>query len=229
MGPIMGHTMHYRPCSLRGIISARHRGVGYKRLYQVPVKKGSAFDRYALGTTIHNIEITLGNKGEVHLISKNFLSIARKVGNVAVNQKRLGRTGSKRWLGKRPIIRGVFMKLIDHPHGGGEERAQLVEKTPQPLWVILYLEEEVEKGINSENSIICRHTNHLLRKIEKLKTEAEKEIVVTCSRESTIIPIMIGHTISIHNGREHLPICITDRMVGRKLGEFTLTLNLAHK
>nr|YP_010977292.1 ribosomal protein S19 [Caroxylon orientale]WOA00434.1 ribosomal protein S19 [Caroxylon orientale] len=67
--------------------------------------------------------------------------------------------------------------------------------------------------------------NHLLRKIEKLNTKAEKEIIVTWSRASTIIPTMIGHTIAIHNGREHLPIYITDRMVGHKLGEFAPTFN----
>nr|YP_009716175.1 ribosomal protein S19 [Atriplex centralasiatica]YP_010227751.1 ribosomal protein S19 [Atriplex gmelinii]YP_010934402.1 ribosomal protein S19 [Atriplex canescens]YP_010997190.1 ribosomal protein S19 [Atriplex prostrata]YP_010997725.1 ribosomal protein S19 [Atriplex patens]QGL09299.1 ribosomal protein S19 [Atriplex centralasiatica]UDD86508.1 ribosomal protein S19 [Atriplex gmelinii]WKV25186.1 ribosomal protein S19 [Atriplex canescens]WMS60214.1 ribosomal protein S19 [Atriplex patens]WMS60 len=66
--------------------------------------------------------------------------------------------------------------------------------------------------------------NHLLRKIEKLNTKAEKEIIVTWSRASTIIPTMVGHTIAVHNGREHLPIYITDRMVGHKLGEFALTL-----
>nr|YP_009696455.1 ribosomal protein S19 [Hydrangea platyarguta]YP_009930761.1 ribosomal protein S19 [Hydrangea davidii]YP_010176496.1 ribosomal protein S19 [Hydrangea strigosa]QEJ83281.1 ribosomal protein S19 [Hydrangea platyarguta]QNR87451.1 ribosomal protein S19 [Hydrangea davidii]QSQ72167.1 ribosomal protein S19 [Hydrangea strigosa]WOK78828.1 ribosomal protein S19 [Hydrangea platyarguta] len=67
--------------------------------------------------------------------------------------------------------------------------------------------------------------NHLLKKIDKLNTKAEKEIIVTWSRASTIIPTMIGHTIAIHNGKEHLPIYITDRMVGHKLGEFAPTLN----
>nr|QVL28477.1 ribosomal protein S19 [Adinandra bockiana] len=67
--------------------------------------------------------------------------------------------------------------------------------------------------------------NHLLRKIEKLNKKAEKEIIVTWSRASTIMPIMIGHTIAIHNGKEHLPIFITDRMVGHKLGEFAPTFN----
>nr|YP_010567594.1 ribosomal protein S19 [Adromischus maculatus]YP_011026135.1 ribosomal protein S19 [Adromischus cristatus]UZC53540.1 ribosomal protein S19 [Adromischus maculatus]WQM99959.1 ribosomal protein S19 [Adromischus cristatus] len=65
----------------------------------------------------------------------------------------------------------------------------------------------------------------LLRKIDKLNIKAEKEIIVTWSRASTIIPTMIGHTIAIHNGKEHLPIYITDRMVGHKLGEFALTIN----
>nr|YP_010935955.1 ribosomal protein S19 [Lindernia mollis]WKW54408.1 ribosomal protein S19 [Lindernia mollis] len=66
--------------------------------------------------------------------------------------------------------------------------------------------------------------NHLLKKIDKLNKKAEKEIIVTWSRASTIIPTMIGHTIAIHNGKEHLPIYITDRMVGHKLGEFVPTL-----
>nr|YP_009643071.1 ribosomal protein S19 [Ligustrum gracile]QBS52252.1 ribosomal protein S19 [Ligustrum gracile] len=66
--------------------------------------------------------------------------------------------------------------------------------------------------------------NHLLRKIDKLNKKGEKEIIVTWSRASTIIPTMIGHTIAIHNGKEHLPIYITDHMVGHKLGEFVPTL-----
>ena len=67
--------------------------------------------------------------------------------------------------------------------------------------------------------------NHLLRKIKKLNTKGEKAIIKTWSRKSTILPIMIGHTIAIHNGKEHLPVYITDRMVGHKLGEFSPTLN----
>uniref|UniRef100_UPI0030FEF2EC ribosomal protein S19 n=1 Tax=Zippelia begoniifolia TaxID=126646 RepID=UPI0030FEF2EC len=66
--------------------------------------------------------------------------------------------------------------------------------------------------------------NNLLKKIEKLNTRGEKKIIVTWSRASTIIPTMIGHTIAIHSGKEHLPIYITDRMVGHKLGEFAPTL-----
>nr|YP_010129887.1 ribosomal protein S19 [Arisarum simorrhinum]QKJ80394.1 ribosomal protein S19 [Arisarum simorrhinum] len=65
--------------------------------------------------------------------------------------------------------------------------------------------------------------NHLLVNIEKLNIREEKEIIVTWSRTSTIIPTMIGHTIAIHNGKAHLPIYITDRMVGHKLGEFAPT------
>nr|YP_009992738.1 ribosomal protein S19 [Chamaenerion angustifolium]QNO33574.1 ribosomal protein S19 [Chamaenerion angustifolium] len=67
--------------------------------------------------------------------------------------------------------------------------------------------------------------NPLLRKIEKLNRREDKQLIRTWSRTSTIIPTMIGHTIAIHNGREHLPIYITDHMVGHKLGEFAPTIN----
>jgi small subunit ribosomal protein S19 len=65
--------------------------------------------------------------------------------------------------------------------------------------------------------------NHLLKKCEKLNSQKEKKVILTWSRASTIVPIMIGHTIAVHNGREHIPVFITDQMVGHKLGEFSQT------
>ncbi len=65
--------------------------------------------------------------------------------------------------------------------------------------------------------------DQLLRRIERLNIEGEKKVIVTWSRASTIVPSMIGHTIAVHNGREHLPIFVTDLMLGRKLGEFAPT------
>nr|YP_010286835.1 ribosomal protein S19 [Hydrocharis dubia]UKT60910.1 ribosomal protein S19 [Hydrocharis dubia] len=76
------------------------------------------------------------------------------------------------------------------------------------------------RKIEKKNPFVA---NHLLRKIEKLNMKKEKETIVTWSRASTIIPIMVGHTIAIHNGKEHLPIYIMDRMVGFKLGDFVPT------
>ena len=64
---------------------------------------------------------------------------------------------------------------------------------------------------------------HVLKKIEKLNTQKEKKVILTWSRSSTIVPIMIGHTIAVHNGREHIPVFVTDQMVGHKLGEFSRT------
>jgi small subunit ribosomal protein S19 len=65
--------------------------------------------------------------------------------------------------------------------------------------------------------------DHLLIKIEKMNTQGEKKVITTWSRASTIVPIMIGHTIAVHNGKEHIPVFITDQMVGHKLGEFAPT------
>lgn len=65
--------------------------------------------------------------------------------------------------------------------------------------------------------------DHLLKKIEFLNAQSEKKVIVTWSRASTIIPSMIGHTIAVHNGREHIPVFVTDQMIGHKLGEFSPT------
>ena len=65
--------------------------------------------------------------------------------------------------------------------------------------------------------------DHLLKKIERLNAQNEKKVVVTWSRASTVIPSMIGHTIAVHNGREHIPVFVTDQMIGHKLGEFSPT------
>ena len=63
----------------------------------------------------------------------------------------------------------------------------------------------------------------LMKKIELLHSKCEKTVIQTWSRSSTITPIMIGHTIAVHNGREHIPVFVTDQMVGHKLGEFSPT------
>ncbi|MEM8804719.1 MAG: 30S ribosomal protein S19 [Cyanobacteria bacterium P01_A01_bin.114] len=65
--------------------------------------------------------------------------------------------------------------------------------------------------------------DHLLRKIETLNAKGEKQVVKTWSRASTIIPQMIGHTIAVHNGRQHVPVYVSEQMVGHKLGEFAPT------
>jgi len=71
---------------------------------------------------------------------------------------------------------------------------------------------------------------HLLNKLEKSNKIGTKDIIKTWSRASTILPEMIGHTISIYNGQKHIPIYITDALVGHKLGEFAPTRHFrSHK
>jgi len=64
---------------------------------------------------------------------------------------------------------------------------------------------------------------HLLKKINILNNKNKKEVIKTWSRSSTILPLMIGHTISVYNGQKHVPIYISDPLVGHKLGEFVPT------
>ncbi len=63
----------------------------------------------------------------------------------------------------------------------------------------------------------------LLKKVEALNQSGEKAVIKTWSRSSTIVPEMIGHTIGVHDGRRHVPIFLTENMVGHKLGEFAFT------
>jgi small subunit ribosomal protein S19 len=64
---------------------------------------------------------------------------------------------------------------------------------------------------------------HLLNKLNTLNSSGKKDTIKTWSRASTILPLMIGHTISIYNGQKHVPIFISDQLVGHKLGEFVPT------
>nr|YP_009751071.1 ribosomal protein L2 [Pittosporum kerrii]YP_009751093.1 ribosomal protein L2 [Pittosporum kerrii]YP_010152579.1 ribosomal protein L2 [Pittosporum tobira]YP_010152601.1 ribosomal protein L2 [Pittosporum tobira]YP_010541445.1 ribosomal protein L2 [Pittosporum crispulum]YP_010541467.1 ribosomal protein L2 [Pittosporum crispulum]YP_010541530.1 ribosomal protein L2 [Pittosporum kunmingense]YP_010541552.1 ribosomal protein L2 [Pittosporum kunmingense]YP_010541615.1 ribosomal protein L2 [Pittos len=155
---------------------------------EVPIKMGNALPLtdMPLGTAIHNIEITRGKggqlaraagavakliakegksatlklpSGEVRLISKNCSATVGQVGNVGVNQKSLGRAGSKRWLGKRPVVRGVVMNPVDHPHGGGEGRAPIGRKKPTTPWGYPALGRRSRKRNKySENFILRRRS-----------------------------------------------------------------------
>ena len=63
----------------------------------------------------------------------------------------------------------------------------------------------------------------LLARIEELNTSRTKRMIKTWSRASTVFPEMVGHTIAVHDGRKHVPVFVTDSMVGHKLGEFAPT------
>ncbi|MFN9175312.1 MAG: 30S ribosomal protein S19 [Synechocystis sp.] len=63
----------------------------------------------------------------------------------------------------------------------------------------------------------------LLRKLDKLNENGDKQVIKTWSRASTILPQMVGHTIAVHNGRQHVPVFVSEQMVGHKLGEFAPT------
>ena len=65
--------------------------------------------------------------------------------------------------------------------------------------------------------------DHLLKKVDAMNEANDKKVVKTWSRASTILPSFVGHTIAVHDGRKHVPVYITEDMVGHKLGEFAPT------
>jgi len=62
-----------------------------------------------------------------------------------------------------------------------------------------------------------------MRRIEQMNAAGQKKMIKTWSRASTVFPDMVGHTIAVHDGRKHVPIFVSESMVGHKLGEFALT------
>ncbi|KAJ8444256.1 hypothetical protein Cgig2_024582 [Carnegiea gigantea] len=128
-----------------------------------PIKMGNdlPLGNMPLCIAIHNIEITIGKggqlakaggtlakliakkeklvtlelaSGEVRFISKNYSAIVEQVENVGFKHKSLGRAKSKRYLGRRPIVRGVVVNPVDHPHGGGEGRAPIARRNTTTPW-----------------------------------------------------------------------------------------------
>lgn len=65
----------------------------------------------------------------------------------------------------------------------------------------------------------------LLKKIDLVNQSRKKSVIITWSRSTTIIPLMLGHTIGVYNGKEHIPLLVSDQMIGYKLGEFVQTRN----
>jgi small subunit ribosomal protein S19 len=64
---------------------------------------------------------------------------------------------------------------------------------------------------------------HLLAKVQTLNKTRERRVIRTWSRRSTVVPEMVGHTIAVYDGRKHVPVYVTENMVGHKLGEFAAT------
>ena len=64
---------------------------------------------------------------------------------------------------------------------------------------------------------------HLQKKVDAMNAAGDRKVIKTWSRRSMIVPAMLGHTIAVHDGRKHVPVFVTEAMVGHKLGEFALT------
>lgn len=65
--------------------------------------------------------------------------------------------------------------------------------------------------------------DHLMKQVEKLNETGDRKVIKTWSRRSMIVPDMIGHTLAVHNGKKHVPVYVTEQMIGHRLGEFSPT------
>jgi large subunit ribosomal protein L2 len=130
---------------------------------EAPIEIGNALplEKIPLGTTVHNVELIPGNggqlvraaggaaqlvakegdyvslklpSGEVRLVRKLCMATIGQLGNLDANNISLGKAGRKRWLGRRPEVRGSVMNPVDHPHGGGEGRAPIGRPGPVTPW-----------------------------------------------------------------------------------------------
>lgn len=97
--------------------------------------------------------------GEIRLLSQKCLATVGQIGSIDANNVRMGKAGSKRWLGKRPRVRGVVMNPIDHPHGGGEGKVPIGRKKPLTPWGHPALGKKSRKRNKySDTSILRRRT-----------------------------------------------------------------------
>ncbi|APB34315.1 50S ribosomal protein L2 [Gloeomargarita lithophora Alchichica-D10] len=150
-----------------------------------PIEIGNALplSNIPLGTEVHNVELVPGKgaqmvrsagasaqvvakdgdfvalklpSGEVRLFRREGYATIGQVGNVEHNNITLGKAGRKRWLGRRPEVRGVVMNPVDHPHGGGEGRAPIGRSAPVTPWGKPALGRKTRKRNKPSNKLIIR-------------------------------------------------------------------------
>ncbi|KAF2907497.1 hypothetical protein DAI22_12g102000 [Oryza sativa Japonica Group] len=110
-----------------------------------------------LGMAIHNIGITSGRGGQLARAAGAVAKLIAKEGKSATLRLPSGEVpGSKCWLGKRPIVRGVVMNPVDHPHGGGEGKAPIGRKKPTTPWGYPALGRRTRKRKKYSDSFILR-------------------------------------------------------------------------
>ena len=182
--------------------------------------------------------------GEMRRVLLTCRATVGQVGNSDHANEQSGKAGRSRWLGKRPSVRGSAMNPVDHPHGGGEGKSK-GGRHPVTPWGVPTLGKRTRPKHKESDKLIVRGRRRgkerryppmsrsskkgpfiderLLGRIEAMNAANEKRMIRTWSRSSTVFPDMVGHTIAVHDGRKHVPVFVSEQMVGHKLGEFAPT------
>ena len=179
--------LHYENGAKKYILCPRSLKVGMvvSSGMNAPIEIGSAMPLSAmpLGSTVHNVELTLGKggqlaraagtyaqliaregdfvtlklpSGEIRLVHKRCYATLGQVGNIDFANIRLGKAGRNRWLGRRPHVRGVVQNPIDHPHGGGEGRSPIGRARPVNPWGKPALGIKTRKSTKASSKYILR-------------------------------------------------------------------------
>ncbi len=181
--------------------------------------------------------------GEMRMVRAECRATVGTIGNAEHQNVKVGKAGRKRHMGVRPQTRGVAMNPVDHPHGGGEG-STTAGRHPVTPWGVPTLGYRTRKKNKSSDRYIVRGRRRrgkgkqqmsrsskkgpwveerLMKRIEALNAANNKKMIRTWSRASTIFPEMVGHTIAVHDGKKHVPVYVSESMVGHKLGEFAPT------
>ena len=180
--------------------------------------------------------------GEMRFVDVRCRATVGEVGNAEQSNINWGKAGRMRWKGKRPTVRGVAMNPVDHPHGGGEGKTS-GGRHPVSPWGKPEGRTRKRKASDPRSSVAASPArsaeevdemprslkkgpfvdDHLMKKVDAQNEKGTHNVIKTWSRRSMIVPAMIGHTIAVHDGRKHVPVFVTDAMVGHKLGEFAPT------
>ena len=187
--------------------------------------------------------------GELRRVHASCTATIGQLGNVDHQNISLGKAGRSRWLGRRPTVRGSAMNPRRPPprrwRGQGAHRRAAPDPLGQAGHGPAHAQEEAERQADHRPrrtgaarrrvaanwrrgrvSLSQKRTYvdaKLLARIEVMNRRNDKRVLKTWSRDSTIFPQMVGHTIGVHDGRRHVPIYIAENMVGHKLGEFAPT------
>ncbi len=179
--------------------------------------------------------------GEMRRVQLTCRATVGQVGNTDHENQSGGKAGRSRWKGIRPAVRGSAMNPVDHPHGGGEGKSK-GGRHPVTPWGVPTLGKRTRRKHKESDKLIVRGRRRgkdkrlsrsskkgpfveerLMSRIEAMNATNEKRMIKTWSRSSTIFPDMVGHTIAVHDGRKHVPVFVSEQMVGHKLGEFAPT------
>jgi large subunit ribosomal protein L2 len=178
------------------------------------------------------------HSGEIRKVHVDCRATIGTVGNEEHSLRSIGKAGANRWRGIRPTVRGIAMNPVDHPHGGRSNggghpvspwgtptKGYQTRRNKRTDGMIVRRRHAAKKG-----SIMARSIkkgpfvdHHLQAKVEAARATSDKRPIKTWSRRSTITPDFVGLTIAVHNGKQHIPVYVSENMVGHKLGEFALT------